>query len=31
MDMVWAVFSIYVSFYLILGPHLKIGNKHGLE
>ncbi len=23
MDIVWAVFSIYISFYLILGPHTK--------
>ena len=29
MDIVWAVFSVYVSFYVILGPHMKTGAFQG--
>jgi FlaA1/EpsC-like NDP-sugar epimerase len=29
MDAVWAVFSVYVSFYVILGPHMKTGAFEG--
>ncbi len=29
MDVIWAVFSVYVSFYVILGPHMKTGAFEG--
>ena len=29
MDAVWAVFSIYISFYIIWGPHIKSGENEG--
>ena len=29
MDIVWGVFSIYVSFYLIFGPHMKSASEKG--